>query len=64
MLAKRVQEIIDSPRIIAVHYKEDPVWLNSVNTANNMANVNLMGYTETDNMEIPVSELYETNVKD
>jgi len=59
MQAKRAKEIINSPDIIAVYYKENPVWLNNVNKAKNAANVRIIGHTELEDVEVPVSELHE-----
>ncbi|HYE83217.1 MAG TPA: H-type small acid-soluble spore protein [Clostridia bacterium] len=56
---KRAEEIINSKGIIAVDYKNSPVWIESVFKDSSTAHVKLLSNNET--MNIPVSDLTEKN---
>lgn len=60
MDVKRVEEIINSKGIIAVTYKDSPVWIENVIKDNSTAHVKLLSSNET--MNIPVEELTEKEV--
>ena len=57
MNVKRVEEIINSKGIIAVTYKDSPVWIENVVSGSETAHVKLLSTNET--MNIPVEELTE-----
>lgn len=60
MQTERAEEIIASSDVIAVYYKENPVWLNNVDRAKAAANVRILGYADLESVEVPVAELHET----
>jgi small acid-soluble spore protein H (minor) len=60
MDVKRVEEIINSKGIIAVTYKNSPVWIEHVVKDSETAHVKMLSSNETKN--IPVGELTETAV--
>jgi H-type small acid-soluble spore protein len=59
MQSKRAQEIIASEQLIDVYYKDDPVWLNSVDATHDIVNVKILGATEMKHMDVPASQLQE-----
>lgn len=57
---KRAKEIIESPSVIGVHYREIPVWLQAINQE--AQTVKVKGLPNDEIMEVPVAALFEDDL--
>ncbi len=57
MQTRRAEEIIISPEITDVFYKEKPVWIRTLDKESNSAAIHIFGDDQA--LEVPVAELYE-----
>lgn len=58
MNPERAQEILDSKGIIEVDYKNQAVWINSINKDDNTAEISLID-SESDYEQVALDELIE-----